>query len=110
MTVILVRVGVRKRNRNEFLKIMQEASKKIKKEYGCERFEVHRDFENDTIFSFYGIWKTPGDFKRYLKSDQFAMAILALKLSRKNPEIYYFKDKLTVGLAGLLQLRETLKI
>lgn len=109
MTVILTRVQVRIRKRNEFLKIMSEIEKRLKKEGGCEQFEIYQHMENDFTFSFYGIWKTPTDLRKHLRSDEFSMILIALKLLRKNPEIRCFQKQIEIGLPGLLELRKSIE-
>ena len=106
MRVILARMHVREKKRNEFLKIMAESAKKTRKEYGCEQFEIYQHLEDNCAFSFFGLWSSPNDFKEYLKSDEFSMVLLAFKLLRKSPEIRYFKNQTDTGMQDLLQLRK----
>lgn len=109
MAVILARVQVRKNKLNEFQKIMFAVEKKVKKEEGCEHFQIYQDVQNETTFSFCGIWKTSDAFKKHLQSDEFSMMLVALKLLRRNPEIRYCERQLGLGLYGLLQLRESIE-
>lgn len=106
MAVILARVQVRKNKRNEFLKIMDEVALRTKKEFGCERYEIHQDLKDDTVFSFYGVWETPRDLIKHIKSDQFSLTLLAFKLLIKTPDIHHFKNEKKTGLHTLIQLRE----
>ncbi len=109
MTVITTQVAVRKMKRNEFLKIMQEVAKKTEQEMDCERFEIYQDIDDENIFSFTSVWKNPSGFRKHLKSDQFTMMLIALKLLKKNPEIRYFKNPMSLSVQGLTELRETLE-
>ncbi len=109
MTVITTQVEVRKMKRNEFLKIMQEVAKKTKQETDCERFEIHQHLDDENIFSFTSVWKNPSGFRKHLKSDQFTMVLIALKLIKKSPEIRYSKNPMTLSVQGLMELRETLE-
>ncbi len=108
MTVIMAQVEVRKKKRNEFLKIMQEVAKKTKEEFNCEQFEIYQNLENENIFSFVSSWRNPNGFREHLKSDQFTMVLVALKLLKKYPEIKYFKNPMPLSVRGLTDLRDVL--
>ena len=102
-------VEVRSNKRSEFLNIMQEVALKTKEDHYCEKFEIYQDVGNENIFSFFGSWKNPNGFRMHLKSDQFTMVLIALKLLKKNPEIRYFKNQMTMGIHGLKELRNILQ-
>ena len=108
MTIIMAQVEVRKNKRNEFLKIMQEVAQRTKEESQCEQFEIYQHLENENVFSFVSSWKNPNGFRNHLKSDQFTMILLALKLLKKYPEIKYLKNPMNLGVRGLSELRDVL--
>ncbi|WP_343485554.1 antibiotic biosynthesis monooxygenase family protein [Allomuricauda sp. d1] len=102
----MARVQVRKGKQNEFMEIMSGLINRVRRDQGCKRFEIFTHDHEEHTYSFYAIWDTYRDFKKYLRSDEFSMMLLAFKLLRKNPEIQYFKNPSGVGLYGLLRLRE----
>lgn len=102
----MARVQVQKGKQNEFMEIMLGLIKRVKREEGCKEFEIFTHERQEHTYSFYAIWVTYDDFKRYLRSDEFSMMLLAFKLLRRNPEIQYFKNHSGTGLYGLLNLRE----
>ncbi len=110
MTVIMAQVEVRRNKRNEFLKIMQEVAKKTKEESHCEQFEIYQHLENEHVFSFVSSWKNRNGFRTHLKSDQFTMVLVALKLLKRYPEIKYFKNPMPLGVRDLTELRDVLAI
>lgn len=98
-------IEVRKDKRKEFLSLMKSVKDKLADEFACEQFEIYQEMKNSNSFSICGLWATPEDFKRHLRSEEFMMVMVSAKLLRKAPHIHYSTNTETIGLSELLQMR-----
>lgn len=100
-------IEVRKDKRKEFLSLMKNVKDKLADELACEQFEIYQEMKNSNAFSICGLWATPEDFRRHLRSEEFMMVMVAAKLLRKVPQIQYSNNTTSIGLPELLQMRRS---
>lgn len=71
MLIRIVRMTFKPEQVDSFLEVFHESKSKIRNFEGCQHLELHRDYNEDNIFSTYSHWNDEEALNNYRHSDLF---------------------------------------
>ena len=83
----LIKVVIKRYKDDEFIDAMRALSNKIRKEEGCERFELYMDMEKDNAFTVVGVWKSQEAMEKHFQDVNYKVMKGAVKVLGENFEI-----------------------